>query len=285
MGNLLLFLQKFNYWFLFMLLEIISFVLIFQFNSYQGSVFFTSANEVSGRMYSIQSQVLSYFSLGKVNQKLTEQNNQLALENSKLRDQLASRQDSAKTLPAVKQVLDTIPTIPASVVNSTTNRKNNFITINKGSSDGLSADMGVVSGRGLVGVIYQTTAHYSLVLPVVNTMSTVSCRIRGRSYLGNLRWDAEDCQYAMLEDVPRHAYFRKGDMVETSGYSTMFPAGILVGKIVAIYNSEDGLAYELKVKLSTDFGRLRDVLVLPRQDNQELDVLQDRIKKIEEEQK
>lgn len=285
MGNLLLFLQKYNYWFLFLLLEILSFVLMFQFNSYQGSVYFTSANEVSGRVYGVKSEVTAYFDLARVNEELTQQNVQLNLELSALRQQLERNTDSIVVSAHMHPVVDSLVTIPAVVVNATTNRKNNFITINKGESDGLKPDMGVVGGNGLVGVVYQTTAHYSLVLPVVNMMSTVSCRIRNRNYLGNLRWDGEDSQYAMLEDVPRHAYFKKGDLVETSGYSTMFPAGVLVGKIIAIYNSSDGLSYELKVKLATDFGRIRDVLILPLQTVPELNVLEDRIKKMEEDRK
>lgn len=282
MGNLLLFLQKYNYWFLFLLLEIFSFVMIFQFNSYQGSVFFTSANEIAGRVGDVHSQVSSYFDLATVNNELTRQNVQLNMELSKLRQQLKQSTDSGAVQPYMHPMLDTLATVSAAVVNATTNRKNNFLTINKGEADGVLPDMGVVGGEGLVGVIYQSTAHYSLVLPIVNMMSTISCRIRGCDYLGNLRWDGKDCQYAMLEDVPRHADFSKGDLVETSGYSTMFPPGILVGQIIDIFDSPDGLSYQLKVKLSTDFGRVRDVIVLPLQVVPELNLLQDRIKKLEE---
>ncbi|MCF0160905.1 MAG: rod shape-determining protein MreC [Bacteroidaceae bacterium] len=285
MRNLLLFIQKYNYWFLFFLLEIVSFVLIFQFNSYQGSVYFTSANEVSGRIYEIKSKITTYFGLVRLNKELTEQNVQLNLELDALRQQLSESKDTLTVSPYIRPFLDTVATVPAVVINATTNRLNNFMTIDKGESDGVHADMGVVSGSGLVGVVYQTTAHYALVLPVINQMSTISCRIRGRTYLGNLRWDGTDCQYAMLEDVPRHAYFKKGDLVETSGYSSTFPAGIVAGKIVAIYDSNDGMSYELKVQLSTDFGRIRDVMILPLQAAPELNVLQDRVNKLEEKRK
>ena len=179
-------------------------------------------------------------------------------------------------------MLDTLATYQATVVNATTDRKNNFLTINMGESDGIQPDMGVVGGQGLIGVVYQTTAHYALVLPIVNMMSTISCRIRGCEYLGNLRWDGKDSRFAMLEDVPRHADFKKGDLVETSGYSTMFPAGILAGEIVDIFDSSDGLSYELKVELAVDFGRVHDVIVLPLHAVPELNVLQDRIKKLED---
>ena len=285
MENLLLFLQKYNYWFLFLLLEIGSFVLLFQSNSYHGSVYFTSANAISGQMYEAESWVTSYFDLAKLNKDLTEENVQLNLELSALRHELELAKDTMVVAHSMRSLLDSVQTIPATVVNATTNWKNNFITINKGEANGVAPNMGVVSGNGLVGVVFQTTAHYALVMPVVNMKSTISCRIKNRGYMGNLRWDGKDCLYAMLEDVPRHASFEKGDLVETSGFSTMFPAGILVGTIVDIYDSSDGLSYELKVELSTDFGRIRDVMVLPLQTIPELNVLQDRVQKMEEDSK
>ncbi|MBQ0060861.1 MAG: rod shape-determining protein MreC [Bacteroidales bacterium] len=283
MKNLLLFLQKYNYWFLFLLLEVCSFILLFQYNRYQGSVYFTSANAVCGYINNLQSQVTSYFSLKEINSKLTEQNIQLNLEVSQLRSQLDALRDSSTISPEMKSVLDTCRTVPASVISMTQDRKNNFLTINKGSSDGIRPEMGVVGGSGLVGVVFETTTHYSLVLPLLNTRSSISCRIRNRGYLGNLKWDGDETRYAMLEDVPRHAYFRKGDYVETSGYSKTFPAGILAGRIVAVYDSEDGMSYQLKVKLSTDFELLRDVQVLQTSNDMELNTLQDRVKKLQEE--
>jgi rod shape-determining protein MreC len=115
----------------------------------------------------------------------------------------------------------------------------------------------------VVGVTFLCSDHYTVVIPVLNTTSSrISCAIRNRGYFGVLRWYGEESGYAYVEDIPRHARFKRGDWVETSGYSAIFPPGILVGKIEKIFNSADGLSYRLKVRLTTDFGCLRDVVVI-----------------------
>ena len=122
--------------------------------------------------------------------------------------------------------------------------------------------MGVACGQGVVGVTYLVSDHYAVVMPVLNIASRISCAIRGHNYFGVLRWNGKDAGVAYLEDIPRHARFKRGDWVETNGYSSIFPPGVLVGKIETVYNSDDGLSYRVKVRLSTDFGHLRDVVVV-----------------------
>ena len=279
MNNLLLFLQKYYYWFVFLILEIVSLVLLFQFNSYQGSVYFTSANVMSGYIYQMQSRITSYFHLKDLNAELTEQNVALSMELANLKKQFETEEDTLRFAPSIKSTMAEYPTLSAQVVNATLNRTNNFLTINKGESDGVKPEMGVIGGNGLVGVVFKTTSHYALVLPLVNTNSNISCRIRGRGYFGYLRWDAQDSRYAMLDDVPRHASFKKGDLIETSGLSEMFPEGIFVGKVEEIFNSSDGLSYQLRVKLATDFGKLRDVHVIMHQPEQERELLNDEVRR------
>ena len=105
--------------------------------------------------------------------------------------------------------------------------------------------------------------HYSVVIPVLNASSSrISCAIRNRGYFGYLRWYGEDPAVAYVEDVPRHAKFKLGEWVVTSGFSSIFPSGVLVGQIEQAYNSRDGLSYKLKIRLSTDFSNLRDVVVI-----------------------
>jgi rod shape-determining protein MreC len=122
--------------------------------------------------------------------------------------------------------------------------------------------MGVACGTGVVGIVSIVSDHYSVVMPVINVKSRVSCTIRNHGYFGYLTWDGNDSRVAYVEDVPRHAALEKGGWVETNGYSAIFPSGILVGQISEISNSRDGLSYRLKVNLSTDFGNLRDVCVI-----------------------
>ena len=152
--------------------------------------------------------------------------------------------------------------VPAKVVSNSVSRYDNLITINKGSADGVRKDMGVACGQGVVGIVYMVSTHYSVVIPVLNTSSNISCRIRGRGYFGYLHWSGRDPHIAYVEEVPRHAHFRLYEWVETSGYSSVFPPGITVGKILHVYNSADGVSYRLQVELSTDFGNLSDVCVI-----------------------
>lgn len=264
MKNLLAFLEKYHHWLLFVLLEVVSAVLLFQYNSYQGSVWFSSANYAVGRIYKADASVRSFFSLTRVNEELTTRNFYLERQVDQLRRLYGElTEDTTVRQRQELEFLSKFELIPAKVVSNSVDRPDNFITIDKGKADGVERDMGVACGNGIVGVVYLVSDHYAVIIPVLNTSaSRISCSIRGRGYFGYLRWYGKDPAVAYLEDVPRHARFKRGDWVETSGYSAIFPHGVLVGKIETIYNSPDGLSYRLKVRLSTDFACLRDVCVI-----------------------
>ena len=263
MRNLLEFLSKYYHWLLFAVLEVISFVLLFQFNSYQGSVWFTSANAVVGKLYELESSVESFFSLTKVNKDLTLRNFYLERQVNQLsRLYYDLTKDTTIAERNELEFLSRYRLIPAKVVSNSVDRNDNLMTIDRGSKDGVEKDMGVACGNGVVGVVYLVSDHYSVVMPVLNYHSRISCAIRRRGYFGYLKWQGGDANIAYVEDVPRHAKFKRGDWVETSGYSSIFPPGVLVGKIIEVYNSRDGLSYRLKVQLTTDFGNVRDVCVI-----------------------
>ncbi len=263
MRNLLEFLAKYNHWFVFLVLEVIGLVLLFQYNSYQGSVWFSSANAVSGKLLGWEAEIESFFSMSKVNQELTQRNLYLEQQVKALSDRLTEvTKDSTWMQRNQLEVLKGYRLIPAKVVSNTIDRHNNLITIDKGSADGVRQDMGVACGNGVVGVVYMAGPHYSVVIPVLSVASSISCQIRGRGYFGYLHWDGGNARTAYMDDVPRHAHFKLYEWVETSGYSSIFPPGITVGKIIHVYNSPDGVSYRLQVALSTDFGKLRDVCVI-----------------------
>ena len=263
MRNLLDFLARHNHWFVFVLLEVISAVLLFKYNSYQGSVWFSSANAVSGRVYEASAAVGQYFSLVTVNRQLTQRNVYLEREVARTAQEHAeATADSSYLQRLQNNQTNHYRSVPARVVSSSLDRLNNFITIDKGEADGVKKDMGVVCGTGIVGIVYLTSAHYSVVIPVLNSKSNISCSIRGRGYFGYLHWMGGVPDEAYLDDVPRHARFRIGDVIVTSGYSSVFPPGMLVGKVMRVYNSANGLSFRLRIKLTTDFGNLRDVCVI-----------------------
>lgn len=264
MRNLIEFLIKHSNWLLFILLEALCLVLIFRFNGYQSSVWFSTANVVAGKTYEISSSIQQYLSLTEVNQQLTERNIYLEQQVVELTKQLQSQSEKAAT-DEVKQRIDALKgynLIAAKVVNNTLNRVDNFITIDKGTSDGIEKDMGVVSGTGVVGIVYLVSEHYSVIIPVLNSHSNISCTINNRGYFGYLHWYGGLPNVAYVDDIPRHARFNNSDIIVTSGYSAVFPQGVEVGRIKSVHNSEDGISYRLKIKLSTDFGNLRDVYVV-----------------------
>lgn len=279
MRKLLDFLSKYNYWLVFILLEAISLCALFRFNGYQGSVWFTSANTVSGKVMEWQSNILTYLALGDNNRALTERNVVLEHRIAELEHQLKKLDtEHSYTEQRTDSLLRSYQLLPATVVNNSVLLQDNYITINRGEADGVRPEMGVVCGTGVVGIIYLTAPHYSIVIPVLNSKSNISCRLRKSGYFGYLNWDGGNPLYAWMNDVPRYAKINTGDVIETSGFSSVFPEGLFIGKVNQVRNSKDGLSYRIKVHLGTDFARLRDVSVIISPDQNELDSLSVQLK-------
>ena len=279
MRNLLEFLLKYNHWFLFVLLELVSLVLLFRFNGYQGSAFFTSSSRVAGSVYEAVNGVTGYFHLKSVNDDLTQKNVELELRLEALRSALTElTADSSAIEDMEREALQGYDIFKAKVINNSLTHADNYITIDKGAADGVRSEMGVVSGSGVVGIVYLTSEHYSLVIPVLNSKSSISCKIRRSDYFGFLKWDGGSSRYAYVKDMPRHSLFSLGDTIVTSGHSAVFPAGIPVGTVEDIADSHDGLSYLLKVKLFTDFGKLNDVRVIAEKGRDEQLELEQRVK-------
>lgn len=263
MRNLIAFITKYYHWLLFLLLEVLGCVLLFKYNSYQGSAWFSTANCVAGKVYEIGSEVEAYFSLVDVNRELTQRNLYLEQQVEILAGKLAKAgKDSLPLKGAMLSQLDGYRLIPAKVVSNTVDKKDNFMTINRGRLDGVRDGMGVVSGTGVVGIVYLVSDHYSVVIPLLSSKSSISCSLQGRGYFGFLHWTGGNPRLAWLDDVPRHATFKLYDKVVTNGYSAVFPPGMIVGKVLHVYNSSDGLAYRIQVELSADLGNVRDVCVI-----------------------
>ena len=273
MRNLIDFILSHYHWFIFIALEAVSIVLLFNYNSYQGSVWVSSANSMAGLVYESEAKIQSFFSLTRINEQLSRRNVYLeqqvkALSAALERDGLDSTTLSALSNPTPYKL------IPAQVVSNTVHKKDNLMTINKGEADGVRKDMGVVSGHGVVGIVYMAGRHYSVVIPALSSQSSISCKIERRGYFGYLHWEGGYSNLAYVDDIPRHARFKLYERVVTSGYSSVFPEGVAVGKILHVYNSSDGVSYRLQVQLYTDFANLRDVYVVDNSAMREqLDVL------------
>lgn len=274
------FFLKYNHWFLFILLEVISLALLFRFNNYQGSAFFTSSNYVAGLVYEAANQVTGYFHLKSINDDLAQKNVELEFQIEHLREKLMDLTNDSTGIERIKsESLSEYEIFKAKVINNSLTHTDNYITLDKGEKDGIRNEMGVVDGNGVVGIVYMTSDHFSVVIPVLNSKSSISCKIKRSDYFGFLKWDGGASNYAYVKDMPRHSLFSLGDTVVTSGHSAVFPSGIPVGTIEDITDSSDGLSYLLKVKLFTDFGKLNDVRVIAKKGQDERERLEKQVRK------
>lgn len=263
MNNLFDFILRYCNWFVFLLCEVISLVLLFTYNNYQGSIWLSSANVMTGKVYEVNAGVEQFFSLTDINEQLTKRNMYLEHQIQAMSSQIADKTSDSVLLKMENYVLmKNFRLIPAKVVSNSITKKNNLITIDKGEADGVRKDMGVGCGRGVVGIVFMVGQHYSVVMPLLNSNSNISCSIDKRGYFGYLHWTGGNSRIAFMDEVPRHAHFKLYDKVVTSGYSSVFPPGLIIGKIIHVYNSSDGLSYRCMVELSTDFAKLRDVCVI-----------------------
>lgn len=265
MRNLTEFLLKHFHWLLFVLLEVFSVSLLLRFHSYHHSIWFSTSNSIAAKVLAAEAEIGHFFLLSENNRQLTERNVYLERRINQLQKQAT---DTFHHHTALKGT-DGFRQIPAQVISNSVNKIDNLITINKGSADGVQVNMGVVSGTGIVGVVYLVGPHNSIVLPILNSHSNISCSIAGTDYFGYLHWNGGYRHMAYVDDIPRHARFRPNDFIVTSGYSSIFPSGLMVGQIKYVFNSPDGLSYRLKIKLATDFANLRDVVILDNSHLQE----------------
>ena len=264
MQTILNFLIKHNHWFLFILLEGISFVLIVSFNNYQNAAMFTSANSIAGNMFETLNDIDRYFGLKSENDELVEQNVVLLNEIQALKEELKEYQDSAMLAEHVAIAGDRqgYRYMSARVVNNSCNKIDNYMTLDKGAAQGLKPEMGVIGKDGVVGIIYQTSDNFSLVIPLLNSKSNINCRVKGTGSYSALHWEGGDARYSYLIDLPRYAVFEKGDTVVTSGFSSIFPADIPVGVIDYLEDSKDGLFYRARVELFVDFTNIGNVFII-----------------------
>lgn len=266
------------HWALFLFLEALSGFLLFQYNHYQGSIWFTQANTVVGIVHEWEAEVLSYLNMPAENAALVRRNIILQHNLDVLRHKdpslssLKGRESHGQEVSPLRGDLEA-SLIPARIIDNSVRKRDNMLVIDVGSNDGVAPEMGVVSGTGVVGIVSGVTPHHALVMSILNSHSSISCRLRGTEYFGYLKWKGGNPLRAYMDDVPRHAHIKKGDIIETSGFSNVFPAGIFLGKVAEIKNSSDGLAYELEILLSTDLANLRHVNVINNFSKAELDSL------------
>jgi rod shape-determining protein MreC len=250
MKNLLNFLLKYYHFILFIILEIISITFIVSYNNFQKVRFLNSSNAISGKVYTEINSVKDFFSLRLQNEKL-------AIENANLQKKLLSiRQSDLSILTEHQLDSSSVKLIPAKVINNSVNKQYNYITLNKGYLQGIRPDMGVICSDGVVGVIVNVSQNYSTALSVLNGRWSINAKLSNSNYFGPLKWQGKNPYLAILNEIPYHVTVQEEDEVVTSGYSDIFPEGILIGRVVKVGHSKGDNFQEIWVQLSTDFNNL-----------------------------
>ena len=264
MRNLFDFIIKHHAWIFFIFYVVVSCVFLFSSNPYQRSIFFGTSNRVVSKVYEASNEVVGYFGLRQANEELLQKNGQLELENLRLRRKLQgyAYAAAADSIAANDTLLHHYDFVLARVINNTVSRKENYITLDKGSVDGLAPDLAVIDHRGIVGIVGTVNEHNAVAISVLNTKLQVSCKVKNTDCFGSLTWDGRSAAYATLEQMPRHVEFSKGDTIVTSGFSAVFPDGIMVGTIHDYAKQKEDNFDTMTVKLSTDFTQLGAVRVV-----------------------
>ena len=279
MRGLIDFFVRHSGWAVFLLFATLSCVMLFRGNPYQQHVYMTSAGAVASAVYRTSNSVTGYFHLRGINEDLQQRTAQLEMELIDLRRQLraAGEKIYGDSVP-VDSALRQYRFIMAHVINNSLARSNNFITIDRGESDGVRPEMGVVDQNGVVGIVNVTGPHTARLISVLNSDLRLSCKVKGSDAFGSLVWDGKSPRRALLEEMPRHVEFALGDTVITSGYSVVFPEGIPVGRVVGHKRDDDDNFYSLSVELFTDFATLSTVRVIENFSKDEIEsVEQDKV--------
>ena len=277
MQSLLKFILRYGNFLLFILLEVAAFLLVVWSNAYPRSRALSTANRLVAWQYEMVAEVTGYFGLKGVNERL-------AAENAALRSRIENNGQWEESVADSTKILSTNSKSPfkgdlegpriiyreGKVVQMTMNGMRNYLTINRGEEDGVYEGMGVRNEEGAVGIVATVGKHYAVVLPLINIETHLSCRFLKNDYIGTLQWDGRDTRFAELADVATHLEVNVGDTIVTSGLSTSFPAGVPVGVVEECRLEEGASYYTVRVRLATDFRRLRYIEVIDNEDVEEI---------------
>ncbi len=249
-----------NYYFLFILLEAFCFYLLYSGRNFQGSHLFNSSQRIVASFYKMMFDTKEYLSLREENQRLNVEN---ALLKSAIRSSAGeyfrlhpvAKEDSAYRQKYFYQ--------EAKVIANSTQFRSNYITLNMGARQGIAHDMAIINSEGIVGVVKDVSVDFCSALSILHKDVRVNCKLKGDGSYGPLNWEKEnDFETATLTDIPIHARIKKGDTVVTSPLSSIFPEGIMVGKVLDFQRKSGDAFYTVRVGLSTRFRNLNHVYII-----------------------
>lgn len=263
------FLLSRGHWFLLLLIEGIALALLFNSGFYHRFLNVAFSNRLVGSVQQVAGEVSSYIGLREKNRQLTESNAQLEMQYLQLKQRMEfALADTIKPLTFAQDSTEVVPQLQfltARVVSSTINRGHNLIIINRGAESGVKKDMGVMSARGVVGIVSSVSQGYSVVVPLINPSLKLSCKLLHTKYFGYLAWDTPGKVTTRLTDLPSHVQVAAGDTIVTSGYSSVFPPNLYVGRVDSSYRVRDRVALpndNIPVALGADFATLDFVYVV-----------------------
>jgi rod shape-determining protein MreC len=288
MRNLVAFIYRFRAFFVFLLLEAVSIYMLVQNNSYQNAAFYNSANTYVGKVLEMQSQVTDYFRLVQVNQSLVQ-------ENAGLREKLYGKRKIAEDTLFGK--VDTVfvgrdtanlpvpyKFIGAKVINNSVRRVNNYFTLNVGSLKGVKPGMGVMAPEGVAGRVKAVSANYATVTSLLHSQTLISAKLKRDGTFGSIKWEeGDDARTATLNFVPLHVKIYTGDSVVTSGYNSLFPESVLIGRVISVKKELDKSFFTIKVRLAVDLYKLGYVYVVRNERKPERDSLEPQVKGVGDE--
>ena len=258
MQQLFYFIKKFRYSLLFILLEILALYFTIQHHSYHTSRFINSANFVTGGIYSKVNSINEFFLLKDENKLLIEENirlkNQLSKQNSNSSNNYFIVSDTSKYFQQYEYT-------SAKVINNNFTKRNNFLTINKGSNQGIDRDLGIINSAGIIGVVKNISSNFSTVLSILNENSRINIRLKNSNHYGTLVWNGKDYKTLQITDIPRQAIINIGDSIITGGKSAIFPEGINVG-VIKDFKFENNQYNEINVSLFNDMSSIGYVQVI-----------------------
>ncbi|WP_185873855.1 rod shape-determining protein MreC [Blattabacterium cuenoti] len=270
MRNFFYFFFKWRFFILFFLLESFAIFLSFSNNNLQKYIYTGSSNWLIGNIYQNIYQFRHYFLLDIENKKLIYENKKLLSENRHSKLIKSTKDFQEENINYLQQYIFT----PVKIINNSIHQRENYITINKGSLDGIKTDMGLILSDGIAGIITKTSPHFSIAISLLNPKIKVNARLKKNKYFGTVSWDGLDPEYVILYDISRHSIFYKGDLVETDGKSATFPEGILIGKVFSYKWDEEHANYIIKVKLFTNFSTIENAYVVKNLFKKEWDHIQ-----------
>ncbi len=255
MRYIIQFIVKHQFFLLFLLLETIALTLVIRFNYYHQITYLNFAQEWHANISLKKERIKQYLLLKKLNERLLAENELLKNELERYKSIVAEAREKALSDTSANGY------IAARVINNSVVFPYNYITINKGTKNGINPDMPVLCDKGIVGTIVATSDNYSIVMPLINKKFKVSAKFKKNNYFGSLEWDGNNYRIGLLNDIPLHVKIEIGDTIVTSGFSNIFPENVLIGT-VKNYSVAMGTFYSVEVLLTTDFKNLYYVYVL-----------------------